>query len=119
MRTLVIAAVLMSATSAAADSPRYTRKQPLVVPVKLSDRVKPKAPAKTETAKPISADAVLVIQDRQQPLRREQERILEKLIVDTPDDDPEKPDYMFRLAEHYAQQLRFWRIKAVEQQLGK
>jgi hypothetical protein len=119
MRTLVIAAVMFATTSAAADPPRYSRKQPLVVPVKLSERVKPKAAAKSDPARPLSADAVLVIKDRQQPLRREQERILEKLVKDAPDDDPEKPDYMFRLAEHYAQQLQFWRIKTVEEQLGK
>ena len=56
---------------------------------------------------------------RQNHFDYEQERILEKLIKDTPADDPDKPDYMFRLAEHYAQQLQFWRIKAVEEQLGK
>ncbi len=119
MRTLVMAAVVFAAASASADKPRYSRKQQIEIPVKLSNRVTPKPAATPKPAKPISADAVMVIKERQQPLRREQERVLEKLIEDTPDDDPEKPDYMFRLAEHYAQQLQFWRLKAVEDELDR
>jgi hypothetical protein len=118
MRKLVIVAVVLATSIASADRPKYTRKQ-AVVPVSQSTRVKPIQPAKAEPAKPISADAVLLIKERQQPLRREQEAILEKLIKDTPDDDADKPDFMFRLAEQYAQQVQFYRLKSVEAQLIK
>jgi hypothetical protein len=114
MRKLIIVGIVCAASIAAAERPKYTRKQPIDVPVALSDRVKPVQPVKQAAAKPVSADAVMIIKERQQPLRREQEAILEKLIKDTPDDDADKPDYMFRLAEQYAQQVQFWRLKAVE-----
>jgi hypothetical protein len=80
--------------------------------------VRPIAPRAASAAKPvITADDLMAVQESQQPIRREQEAILVKLIGDTPDDDAEKPDYLFRLAEHYAQQLRFWRLKAIEAEL--
>ncbi|HEY5927138.1 MAG TPA: hypothetical protein VIV11_35865 [Kofleriaceae bacterium] len=114
MRKLIIVSVLVVAASAQAEPPKYTRKQTVQVEVKLSNRVKPAKPASSEPAGPIPADGVLAIMERAQPLRREQEALLERLIRDAPDSDEQKPDYMFRLAEHYAQQLRFWRIKAIE-----
>jgi len=119
MRNLVFVGVLLATSLAFAERPRYSRKPKLDIPVQLSSRVKPIKPKAAEPARPITADALLEIKQRQQPLRKEQERVLEQLIKDTPDDDPEKPDYMFRLAEHYAQQLQFWRIKAVEGEMTK
>jgi hypothetical protein len=59
------------------------------------------------------------IEEQLLPVRHEQEGILVGLARDTPDGDPDKPDYLFRLAEHYAAELRFWKIKAVEQSLVK
>ena len=114
MRKLMVVGILVAAATASAEPPKYTRKPPVQVEVRLSDRVKPKPPAKSTPAGPVTADGVLAIIERAQPLRREQEALLEKLIRDAPDSDAEKPDYMFRLAEHYAQQLRFWRLKAIE-----
>lgn len=118
MRNLVLVGVLLVTSPAVADRPRYARKPKLDIPVQLSNRVKPIQPKVAEPAKPITADALLEIKQRQQPFRKEQERVLEKLIKATPDDDPEKPDYMFRLAELYAQQLQFWRIESVEEALN-
>jgi hypothetical protein len=118
MRKLVIIGIVLVSSLAIAERPKYTRKQPLVVPVPQSKRVKPVEPVMQERPKP-SADALLLIKERQQPLRREQEVILEKLVKDTPDTDPDKPDLMFRLAEQYAKQLQFYRLKSVEEQLGK
>jgi hypothetical protein len=119
MHKALIVGIVMAASFAYAEPPKYTRKQPVTVPVTLSERVKPIQPVKQAPTKPVSADAVLIIKERQQPLRKEQEAILEKLIKDTPDDDPDKPDYMFRLAEQYAQQLQFYRLKSMEAVLGK
>jgi len=81
--------------------------------VKLSPRVKPAAPA-TDPVKPLTATDVMHVQDVTQTYRIDQERLLEKLIAETPDDDLDKPEMMFRLAEHYAQQQRYWRFKAIE-----
>ena len=106
--------IALCATTSYADRARYTRKQNVVIDVPLSKRVKPIESMAKQPAGPVATpDDIMLAQERQQPLRREQEVILEKLIKDAPDDDPEKPDYMFRLAEHYAQQLRFWRLKAI------
>ena len=115
MRTLLFVAVLVACTVAHADRPHYTRKQSLAIPVKLSDRTKPvRPPAAPPPSQPtVTADQLIEIEDIQQPIRRGQEAILEKLVADTPDSDPEKPDYMFRLAEHYAKQLRFYRMKSI------
>jgi hypothetical protein len=113
MRTL-IALSLLATSLAHADPPRYARKPNLVIDVKLSSRVKPAEPTPPPATKPtVTASAILEAEVATQPIRREQEAILEKLVADTPNDDPDKPDYMFRLAEHYAKQLRFWRLQAV------
>src|SRR5262245_2343527 len=115
MRTLILAGVLAAATTSLADPPRYTRKPDLRIDVKLSNRVKPvQSSTASPQRAPITADIALAIEVNAQPIRREQEAILVRLVNDTPDDDPEKPDLMLRLAEHYAQQLRFWRLKAIE-----
>ena len=115
MRTHCLVIAVLATSTASADPPRHTRTPHVVVPVALSHRVRPIDKRAAPAAAPVvTADDVLTIQDRQQPIRREQEVILLKLVADTPDDDPEKPDLVFRLAEHYAQQLRFWRLKAIE-----
>lgn len=114
MRTLVILAALCAAPAAFADPPKYTRKQPLAPTPHLSERVKPRAVATPKPTPTLTPDGIMAVIVQQQPLRREQEVILEKLVKATPDEDPEKPELMFRLAEHYAQQLRFWRLKAIE-----
>lgn len=114
MRTLVFVAVFLAASLAHADRAHYTRKQPAPVPVNLSERVKPKQPVTAPPRQPtVTADDLLEIGEMQQPIREEQEAILVKLIGDTPDNDPEKPEYMFRLAEHYAKQLRLYRLEAI------
>ena len=119
MRTYlaVIATCLLASGLAAAQPPRYRRAQHLDLRVNLSERAKPverttesRAPAKPT----ITADALLAIEARTQPIKRQQETILLRLIRDTPDTDPEKPEYLFRLAEHYARQLRFYRLRSIE-----
>lgn len=112
-KLLATVLVLLACTPAFADA-RYTRTRNLRIDVNLSDRTKPIAPPPAPpTAKPITANDAMRVQEATQPFRKEQEAILEKLLADTPDDDPEKADLMFRLAEHYANQHRFWRHKAI------
>lgn len=113
MRTIIVLSLFVTALSFA-DPPRYARKQTVVIDVKLSKRVKRAEPTTAPPAKPaVTANAIIEAELNTQPIRREQEAILEKLVADAPDDDPDKPDYMFRLAEHYAKQLRFWRLQAI------
>ncbi len=115
MRTLLFLALLPSL--ALADA-RYKRPQPAAPTVTLSDRTRPIAP-KTEEAKPISSDAALAGLEKAEPTRREQEEILVKLVANTPDDDvDEKADLLFRLAEHYAKQMRYWRLEATKAEIA-
>ena len=111
-RSLVLLGILL-ATPAYADPPRYTRKPNLVIDATFSDRVKPIRPTTTK-GRAATADEVMAIAEQNEPLRREQEVILRQLANETPDDDPDKPDLLFRLAEHYAKQQRFWRLKSLE-----
>jgi hypothetical protein len=116
MRNVLL--ILVAATSVSyADHPKYTRKPDLKIDVTQSERVKPLQPA-AATQKPVTPDDVMDHEEAIDPIRQEQEAMLIQLITDTPDTDPDKPDYMFRLAEHYAWQLKLWNLRAVEHDLG-
>lgn len=115
MRTLLPVIVVISVpASSYADHPKYTRTQDLKFDVKSSVRVKPISPTTTIQHRPaLTANEFLSIEELVDPIRLEQEALLVKLVSDTPDSDPDKPDYLFRLAEHYAMQHRLWHLKAV------
>jgi hypothetical protein len=113
MRTLATVLVLLATTTAMADTPKYTRPQNVVIPVKLTDRTKPIQPVATPPARPITGDEAMQIEEDTQPIRLEQEAVLAKLVAQTPDSSEDKPDLLFRLAEHYAKQQRFWRLKSL------
>ena len=110
--------VLLSA-AAHADRRTYTRQT--AVPRPVTPTATKAAPAKPPVpAKPaVTADAILKQDEDNQPIYVEQEAILEQLVKDTPDADAEKADLMFRLAEHYAKQWRFWRIEEDEKRQGR
>jgi len=108
MYKVIALPIVLAVTSSFADPPRYKREThapPRVdtpVPVK---KPKPATPA-------VRGDDVLAGELRAQPIRAEQEAILLQLVTDMPDTDPDKPEILFRLAEHYARQEQIWRIKA-------
>ncbi|HEY4241688.1 MAG TPA: hypothetical protein VGM88_17825 [Kofleriaceae bacterium] len=113
MRILAMLAIL-SAT-AAADAPKYTRKQTVTVDAPRSERTKPIAPRELPPAAPtVTGAQVMHLEESKDPARNAQARILEDLIDKTSEEDPEKPELMFRLAELYAKQYRFWNLKAIE-----
>jgi len=111
---LTLSILALVCTTAHADPRRYTRHVDVHVDARVSPRAQPVHPASHPAEPAVTADDMLELEEGNQPIRREQERVLEGLVRDTPDDDPQKPDLMFRLAEHYAQQLRFWKLKAIE-----
>jgi tetratricopeptide (TPR) repeat protein len=114
--------VVFAVAPAAAQKAKYSRNSEVKVDVKLSDRVKPKAPKKSDPKDQqpaLSADDILSIEGLVGGIRAEQEQILTELIANTPDSEvEEKSDYYFRLGELYAKQQRFWRLKAVEAQIA-
>jgi len=119
MRFIPLALLIASTASA---NPKYTRKQDLHLDVKLSARTKALPPPEQHTPEAttpaVHADDILDIEDQAAPLRAEQQAILIQLVDDTPDTDPDKPDYLFRLAEQYALQLRHWRLRAAEEAIS-
>ena len=109
---IVILAVVAISVTAYADPAKYTRHQ-IAVDVPQSSRVAPIRPATVPLRPSTTADAALARERAVAPIRKEQEAVLAELVHDTPDDDPQKADYMFRLAELYAMQARFWRLEAI------
>jgi hypothetical protein len=114
MRNLLVIVLTFVPVIAHADRPRYSRVQKLDLHVPIAKRAMPVRAAVTPRGPSITGSDILAAEDRSQPIRREQEAVLEKLVADTPDDDPDKPDLMLRLAEHYARQHRFYRLKAID-----
>lgn len=111
--TKLLALLAALSATAYADA-TYKRTQTLRIDVKQTDRTKPIAPTSTPAKPIITANDVMKVELGAQRFRVEQEGILEKLIAETPDDDPDKPELLFRLAEQYAKQLRFWRLQSVD-----
>ena len=115
MRSPILVGLIIGALAAtAAANPKYTRRQDLHIDVKTSSRTRPAPPVAKPRGPEVDADDILALEDKAEPLRKEQQAILIQLVHDTPDDDPDKPDYLFRLAEQYALQLRHWRLRATE-----
>jgi hypothetical protein len=106
MRSIV---TLVALTSIASANPRYTRSHAAVPDVK--PVAANAAPASSASKPAITADQAMHVEELADPIRRDQETLLEGLVRDTPDDDPQKPDIIFRLAELYAMQARLWRLE--------
>jgi hypothetical protein len=118
MRYLILASLLHAAL-AHADHHTYARKQTLQIDIKGSERTKPIHPvAATSRTPTIGADQAMAIAEAQEPIKAEQEALLLRLATETPDDDPTKPEVLFRLAEQYAGELRLWRLKSAEYQIA-
>ena len=115
-RLLAICGIVALTGSAAAQSPRYTRPQPVPTAAPLSDRVRPIQPKPPDpTPHPAVLDVQSVLAVGTTTPRPEQEQVLVALIQDTPDTEiEEKSDYYFRLSEVYASQQRFWLKRSAE-----
>jgi tetratricopeptide (TPR) repeat protein len=113
MRRLVLVASLLAGPIAHAD--RVT-KPPVV---ELSERVKPLAHQDAPPpAKPATPDSIMESQLAAVPYREEQVELLRKLIASSPDTDPEKPDYYFRLGEIMASQQRVYRLQSAKSEIA-
>ena len=107
----IVLLLVVVSTAAYADRRTYTR-QAAVPPSKRSATTPKVSPPPARPA--VTATAILQQDLDNQPIYTEQVAILEKLVRDTPDSEAEKPDLMFRLAEQYAKQWRFWTIEENE-----
>jgi hypothetical protein len=115
MRIVLCMLVLAATSTSHADPRRYTRKT--VVPAAPA-AAKPVAAKHVLPTEPATAEQVMAVDLATDVIRQEQEVLLGRLVGDTPDDDPDKPDYLFRLAERYAQQARLFRIEAIGLELS-
>jgi TolA-binding protein len=119
--TLALAVALAWPAKAGAQSgPKYKREGGAKVNVKvkqteltrgLKDNTKK---GKSEFVPEISADEFMNIQGAVKHIRAQQIAEFRSLVNDTSANDPELPDLLFRLAELYAQQQRYWRFRAAE-----
>jgi tetratricopeptide (TPR) repeat protein len=87
------------------------------VNVKQTERtrgLKQKGDSKSEFIPEVTADQFMNIQGQVKHIRGQQIAEYRRLIEETKPDDPELPDLLFRLAEQYAQQQRYWRFRFME-----
>src|SRR5262245_59057737 len=80
----------------------------------LTRGLKDKAAAKSEFFPEVTADQFMNIQGQVKLIRGQQIAEYRRLIEETEQDDPELPDLLFRLAEQYAEQQRYWRFRLME-----
>ena len=99
-----------------APPPQISHPPTTKLTVTITDRFRPGVAVPPAALKPeVDLDSVLAIASPATPVRAEQEKVVEDLIQNTPDSEvDQKSDLYFRLGELYAQQQRYWRIKAAE-----
>ena len=92
---------------------KYTKKESEIQATQTS-LTKPAQAKKDEKKRPeINADDVFGgVGEKVKGVTDQQINILKKLIANTSDGDPEKPDLLFRLAELYAEQQRYYNFRA-------
>ncbi|HEY1554173.1 MAG TPA: hypothetical protein VGF94_05030 [Kofleriaceae bacterium] len=113
MRAALVVILLVAGTSYA-DPPRYRR--PARVPPAPVARPRPSKRALPDA--PATAEQVMAVELTTEPIRDAQTKLLGKLVRDTPDSDPDKPEYLFRLAETFARQSRLFRLQAIGLELS-
>jgi TolA-binding protein len=102
------------------EAPRYRRTTPKVkVDVKQTERTKKLSEralkTKKEDKKPtLTSEEFLNVQGKVGNIRKSQQSKLFRLAQVTPDDNAEKPEILFRLAESFAQEQRYYRFRAFE-----
>ena len=115
-----LALVLASGSALAQAQPKYKREGGAKLNVKVKQTELTKglkentAAGKSNFVPEVSADEFLNIQGQVKHIRAQQIAEYRRLIDDTEKDDPELPDLLFRLAEMYSQQQRYWRFRYME-----
>ncbi len=111
--TLIASFALSSSLAGAAG--KYTKKESEITATQTA-LTKPVQHTKDEKKKPaITADDVFGgVGERVKSVTDQQIRVLQRLIDNTNDSDPEKPDLLFRMAELYNEQYRYYDFRARE-----
>jgi tetratricopeptide (TPR) repeat protein len=110
---IVFGCSFLVAAAAHADKPKYTKQEASITATQTA-LTKPASKAKEEKKRPdLSAQDVFGgVGEQLKAVTDSQIKVLQKLIDNTSDDDPEKPDYLFRMAELYAEQEHYYNFKA-------
>ena len=118
--TAVLCALAFVITGTAyAQAPKHTRDKKIKIKVKQSERtkkMKPRKRKKFEIKPELTSDDILKIQGKAAYFKKQQIQVLKDLILETDPDDPELPKIVFRVAEIYSQQNRYWNARAMELQ---
>jgi tetratricopeptide (TPR) repeat protein len=111
--TIVASFVLASSYAGAAG--KFTKKETEIVATQTA-LTKPAQHKKEEKTRPsISADDIFGgVGEKVKSITEQQINVLKRLIDTTNDNDPEKPDYLFRLAELYNEQRQYYNFRARE-----
>jgi TolA-binding protein len=111
--------VVIGAPDALAQAPKYQRTTPKVkVDVKQTERTKKLSEralkTKKETRPTLTSEQFLDVQGQVGGIRKSQQSKLVRLIKITGDDNPDKPKLLFRLAESFSKEQRYYRFRAFE-----
>src|SRR5439155_4398994 len=110
---VAVGTILLSSTALAV--PKYTKQEAQIVS-KQTELTKPPPRAKEDKKRPSleAADVFKGVGEQLKAVTDTQIKVLQRLIDNTTDDDPEKPDYLFRMAELYAEQEHYYSFRARE-----
>lgn len=113
---LLSAIVCLALPSVGLAQGKYTRRT-MEIKVDQTERTKKletKKPTEAEKKPTITADDFIQIEGEVAAIREELIATYKEAIEDADDDDPRKPELMFRLAEAYAQNQRYYHFQAME-----
>jgi len=110
----VLASFSLTATLAGAAA-KYTKKESEIQATQTA-LTKPAQTKKDEKKRPdITADDVFGgVGEKVKSVTDQQIKVMQRLIQNTSDTDPEKPDLLFRMAELYNEQQRYYNFRARE-----
>jgi len=113
-KAIIIAGVVGFAVQAGA-APRYTKKESNIEATQTA-LTKPSQAKKDDKKKPeIQAEDIFQgVGNQIKSVTDQQINVLKRLIDNTSDSDPEKPDLLYRMAELYAEQQRYYNFRARE-----
>lgn len=100
---ITLAAVLASCAGfAQAAAPRYSKREVQVEPIKQKEEAKAERADAADRGPSLAAEEFRhAVEAKVGKLTDEMIATLIRLVKVTPKDDPERPDYLYRLAEHY------------------
>ncbi len=115
MNRVAFGSTLLWVAVATAVPPKYTKKEASVTSQQTA-LTKPAQRAKEEKQRPTidASDVFGGVGEQLKAVTDQQIKVMQRLIENTGDDDPEKPDYHFRIAELYAQQEHYYSFRARE-----